>query len=255
MMTSVASRGQLERADRADAAVDDGPRAQLVLAADDLGAHAQDRPALQARERADADGLGRVEQLRLGVVHGGGLRRDVPGAHGDLVRVHLAEVVVEAGDVGDVLAACDSRYSPVSRVDDADALAEVGEGHPARLHEEVVPGVAPAEHVLARRRSDGVLDDVRRDAHDACVSRSTLQPPSLKMSSASSASTNTPVRSRTSSVARWMSSSSDSVNTLTLSPRLRVPPACRFRFTPLLLVWIAECWRRAAPPMPTLPQH
>ena len=45
-----------------------------------------------------------------------------------------------------------------------------------------------------------------------------------------------------------MSSSSDSVNTLTLSPRLRVPPACRFLFTPFLLVWSsspARSWKRA----------
>jgi hypothetical protein len=52
------------------------------------------------------------------------------------------------------------------RVDDADALAEVGEGHATRLHDEVVPGVAAAEHVLAGGGADGVLHHVRRDAHD-----------------------------------------------------------------------------------------
>ena len=45
-----------------------------------------------------------------------------------------------------------------------------------------------------------------------CDSLSTTQPPSLKMSSASSSSTQMPVRSSTTSVDRWMSSISSSVN-------------------------------------------
>ena len=51
------------------------------------------------------------------------------------------------------------------------------------------------------------------------------------MSSASSASTNTPVRCSTSSVAAWTSSSSDSLKTLRLRPPLRGRPAKRLRFT------------------------
>ncbi len=68
------------------------------------------------------------------------------------------------------------------------------------------------------------------------VSRSTRQAPSAKMSIASSSSTQTPVRSSTSRVARWMSSISASVNTLRLRPPPRRLPACRFRFMGLLPV-------------------
>jgi hypothetical protein len=99
-------------------------------------------------------------------VDGGGLRRHLLGADGDLVRVHLAQVVVQPGDVGDVFL---GRLTVLAgeHVDDADAFTEVGERDPARLHEEVVLRVATAEHVLARRRTDRVLDDVRRDLDDA----------------------------------------------------------------------------------------
>ena len=83
-------------------------------------------------------------------------------------------------------------------------------------------------------------------------SRSTMQPPSLKMSSASSSSTKTPVRSSTSSVARWMSSISASVNTLRLKPPLRGRPANRFLFT---LLTSGQCAARVvrgrSAPQPT----
>jgi hypothetical protein len=62
------------------------------------------------------------------------------------------------------------------------------------------------------------------------LSRSTVQPPSPKMSNASWCSTWTPVRSSTSSVARWMSSRSVSEKTESLRPALRSVPACRLRF-------------------------
>jgi len=63
------------------------------------------------------------------------------------------------------------------------------------------------------------------------VSRSTWQPASAITSSASSLSTNTPVRSRTSSVPRWMSSRSASLKTSRRSPAWRRTPAWGFRFT------------------------
>ena len=107
------------------------------------------------------------------------------------------------------------------------------------------PGSIRKSFLGSRPQSTYLLGDEAMASSTTCggmrtmrVSASMVQPPSLKMSRASWASTNTPVRSSTSSEARWMSSSSDSVNTLTLSPRLRVPPANRFRFTPLLLVWV-----------------
>ena len=88
-----------------------------------------------------------------------------PGAHGDLVRVELAEVVVEPSDVGDVLLGRVAVLAGLD-VDDPDALAEVGEGHAARLHDEVVLGLAAVQHVAAGRGADGVFHHVRRDAHD-----------------------------------------------------------------------------------------
>ncbi len=132
-----------------------------------------------------------------------------------------------------------SRYSPVS--------LSMTRMPSLKLVNATRPGSMRKSFLGSRPQSTYLLGDEAMASSTTCggmrtmrVSGSTVQPPSLKMSRASSASTNTPVRSSTSSEARWMSSSSDSVNTLTLSPRLRVPPACRFRFTPLLLVWIAE---------------
>ena len=127
-----------------------------------------------------------------------------------------------------------SRYSPVS--------LSMTRMPSLKLVNATRPGSMRKSFLGSRPQSTYLLGDEAMASSTTCggmrtmrVSESTVQPPSLKMSRASSASTNTPVRSSTSSEARWMSSSSDSVNTLTLSPRLRVPPACRFRFTPLLL--------------------
>jgi len=154
--------GEFEGAHGADAVVDDGSRAQLVFAADDLRAHAEDRSGLEPRQRPDADRLGRVQELLLGVVHGDGLGRGVLRPDGDLVRVHLGEVVVEPGVVGDV-ALRRVAHLAGEHVDDADALAEVGEGDAPGFQDDVVLGVAPTEDELARRRADRVLDEVRRD--------------------------------------------------------------------------------------------
>jgi hypothetical protein len=84
------------------------------------------------------------------------------------VGVELAEVVVDAGDVGDVLLGGLAVLAGL-HVDHADAFAEVGEGHAARLYDDVVLRVASAQRVPAGRGADGVLHHVRRDAHHACV--------------------------------------------------------------------------------------
>ena len=63
-------------------------------------------------------GLVVFSELRLGVVHGQRLGRHVAGADGDLVGVDLAEVVVQARDVGDVLLGRVAQLAGL-RVDDA----------------------------------------------------------------------------------------------------------------------------------------
>ena len=93
------------------------------------------------------------------------------------------------------------------------------------------PGSMTKSFFGSRPQSTYLLGELRMASSTTCggmrttrSSRSTRQPPSLKMSSASSSSTKMPVRSRTSSVASWISSSSVSVNTEKLSPRPRSSP-------------------------------
>ena len=222
---------QLERAHRADAVVDDrAAGAARRRRRRSRRAMREDGDRLGARQRSDADRLGRVQVLHLGVVHRAGLGRHVSGADRDLVGVDVGQVVVQAGDVADVgLGRVAELARP--RVDHADALAEVGEGDAARLEHDVVLRLAAAEHDLARapsgsrprRRAAGCAPRASRGR------RRSRRPE--KMSSASSASTNTPVRSSTSSVAEWMSSTSASVKTFRRRPPLRGRPAKRLRFT------------------------
>ena len=83
-----------------------------------------------------------------------------------LVGVDVAERVDQPRGLADVL---EHRVAvlPGARVDDHDALVEVGEVDASRLEDDVHLRVAAAEVVLGRRRADGVLDEVRRDAHHA----------------------------------------------------------------------------------------
>ena len=122
------------------------------------------------------------------------------------------------------------------RVDDLDALAEVGEPDPAVLEHDVPGRVAAAHDDGGGRRADRVLHEVRRQAHHLRLA-STSAPAAAKISRASSSSTKTPVRDSTSSVAPWISRSSSSVNTSSLKPPLVRAPARGF----LIMVSLPPC--------------
>ncbi len=107
----------------------------------------------------------------------------------------------------------------------------------ARPQRRTLPG---AERTASSTTCGGILTTF--------FSRSTLQPPSAKMSRASSPSTNTPVRSSTSSVARWRSSRSLSEKTSRRRAALRRAPACRLRF-------IGSTPRRAVARRAAVPGH
>ena len=187
MITSVASRGSFSGLTGQTTAVDDRPLAQRVLAADDLRGHAQDRAALHARERTDADGLGRVEQLNLAVVHGRRRGRHVLGADRDLVRVHLAEIVVEARDVGDVLLGRLPVLAVSASMTRMPSLKLVKATRPGSMTKSCLGSRPQSVHRLGLEAiaSSTMCGGIRPTR----VSRSTRQPPSLKMSSASSSST------------------------------------------------------------------
>ena len=92
-----------------------------------------------------------------------------PGADGRSRSVSISlERVDEAGDVGDVLACVRLAVLAGARVDDLDALAEVGEARrgpaPGRCRSS---GRGRRARTCGGAERDGVLDDVRRDAHHA----------------------------------------------------------------------------------------
>ena len=101
--------------------------------------------------------------------------------------------------VGDVLLAALVQLAGV-RVDDLDALAEVGEADAAVLEHDVPGRVAAAQTTVegAERTASSTRCAGRRTTF---VSRSTSAPAAAKISRASSSSTKTPVRDSTSSVA------------------------------------------------------
>ena len=165
MMISQASLTSLQRAHRAGEEAEDGAAAQLLRPADDRRGHVDHLARAEARERADGRVLGRVAEDRLGVVQRRRVRRHVVGAERPLDHVDLRQCVDDPGAVGDVLLATLVQLAGV-RIDDLDALAEVGEADPAVLEHDVPGRVAAAHDDGGGRRADRVLHEVRRQAHD-----------------------------------------------------------------------------------------
>ena len=84
--------------------------------------------------------------------------------HRRLVGVYIAESVDQARRLVHVLQDGVAVLAG-AHVDDHDAFVEVGDVDATGLEDDVLVRVAAAEVALGWRRPDGVLDEVRRDAH------------------------------------------------------------------------------------------
>ena len=199
----------------------------------------------EAADGADDHVLRRVGEDGLGVVQRRHCRRGVVGAEGALDDVDVVHRVDEPGGVGHI-ALVGSRSSP-SR-GSMTLMPSPKLVKPTRFASSTTSrsGVRPCS--VSREGADLVASSTTCGGiRTMPVPLSTSQPPSASTSRASPSSTKTPVRSSTSSVARWMSWTSSAVKTLRLKPPLRSRPACGLRFTRHLRARFVIEWKGRPP--------